>query len=75
VFSFALSPKSFFQTNTTACELLYTTIAESVEFLLSNKKNTETPKSKNNVLVDLYCGTGTIGLIISSLVPAITTLV
>jgi tRNA/tmRNA/rRNA uracil-C5-methylase (TrmA/RlmC/RlmD family) len=57
VFSFALSPKSFFQTNTTACELLYTTIAESVEGILSETKRPKDAIAKNNVLVDLYCGT------------------
>ena len=51
-FVFALSPQSFFQTNTRGCELLYSTVANILE------------KSEAQTLFDLYCGTGTIGQII-----------
>jgi 23S rRNA (uracil-5-)-methyltransferase RumA len=47
---FNISPFSFFQTNSKGTEVLYNEILR----LLS--------PSKNDVLLDLYCGTGTIGI-------------
>lgn len=63
VFDFALSPQSFFQTNTRGAELLYSTVANILQ------------ESQATTLFDLYCGTGTIGLIIGSLVPSISQVV
>ncbi|MBZ4663584.1 MAG: methyltransferase, TrmA family [Caloramator sp.] len=48
---FKISPFSFFQTNTLGAERLYSTVRE---FMSS---------SKDKVVFDLYCGTGTIGQI------------
>jgi 23S rRNA (uracil1939-C5)-methyltransferase len=48
--TFLISPLSFFQTNTEQTNILYDTIKE----LASIKENSK--------LLDLYCGTGTIGL-------------
>ncbi|USN57440.1 MAG: methyltransferase domain-containing protein [Candidatus Peribacteria bacterium] len=58
-FAFSLSPQSFFQTNTRGCELLYSTVANILQ------------ESQATTLYDLYCGTGTIGQIIGSLVPSV----
>lgn len=49
---FRLSADSFFQTSTQGAELLYATIREAVG-------------SGYNTLYDLYCGTGSIGLVLS----------
>lgn len=62
-FSFSLSAQSFFQTNTTGAELLFSTVAAILQ------------ESQAATLFDLYCGTGTIGLIIGSLVPSISQVV
>jgi 23S rRNA (uracil1939-C5)-methyltransferase len=51
--SFIISPQSFFQTNTEQMKVLYKQI------LLLSKPSSE------DVLIDLYCGTGTIGLYLS----------
>lgn len=53
---FKISPNSFFQTNTLQAENLYRTAAEFGEF------------SKNDNVLDLYCGTGSISIYISELV-------
>lgn len=50
-YSFLISPFSFFQTNTFATEKLYQTVLEFMEC-----KTTD-------IVLDLYCGTGTIGLV------------
>ena len=50
-YSFLISPFSFFQTNTFATEKLYQTALDMMEC-----KTTDT-------VLDLYCGTGTIGLV------------
>lgn len=49
---FRLSADSFFQTSTQGAELLYATIRDAVG-------------SGHNTLYDLYCGTGSIGLVLS----------
>jgi 23S rRNA (uracil-5-)-methyltransferase RumA len=51
---FNISPFSFFQTNSKGTELLYNEVLR----LLS--------PSKNDILLDLYCGTGTIGISVAS---------
>ena len=45
-----MSPFSFFQTNTKATEVLYNTIIELLQ------------PQKQDTLLDMYCGTGTIGI-------------
>ncbi len=67
-FSFTLSPQSFFQTNTTGAELLYNTVAQIIQDSMDSGDQKD---SGVKVLFDLYCGTGTIGQIIGSLVPSI----
>ncbi|HEY8690132.1 MAG TPA: 23S rRNA (uracil(1939)-C(5))-methyltransferase RlmD [Chitinophagaceae bacterium] len=52
-FKFKISPKSFFQTNTKQAEKLYE-VAKSFAAL-----------SGNEVVYDLYCGTGSIGIFLS----------
>jgi len=49
---FKISPFSFFQTNTKGAELLYSTVRSFIS-------------EKKNEIFDLYCGTGTIGQIVS----------
>lgn len=53
---FEIAPKSFFQTNSPGAEILYSTA-----FKLLNKR------SSGSTLLDLYAGTGTIGIIFGKL--------
>ncbi|MEO6133940.1 MAG: 23S rRNA (uracil(1939)-C(5))-methyltransferase RlmD [Ginsengibacter sp.] len=53
-FSFKISPKSFFQTNTQQAEALYKVVEDFADL-----KGEET-------VYDLYCGTGSIGIFLSS---------
>ncbi len=55
---FEISMKSFFQTNPKSAELLYKKV---VDYVLEDKS-----KVDNTVVMDLFCGTGTIGQIIAS---------
>jgi 23S rRNA (uracil-5-)-methyltransferase RumA len=55
---FEISMKSFFQTNPKCAEKLYDKV---VEYVLMDKE-----KVDNTVVMDLFCGTGTIGQIIAS---------
>ncbi|MEO6314904.1 MAG: 23S rRNA (uracil(1939)-C(5))-methyltransferase RlmD [Chitinophagaceae bacterium] len=52
-FKFKISPKSFFQTNTRQGEKLYTVTRDFAEL------------TGNEVVYDLYCGTGSIGIFVS----------
>ena len=62
--SFRVSPSSFFQVNHSATEGLYTTVGEWAGL------NPQTPESNQEVVVlDLCCGTGTIGQILSKAGP------
>ncbi|WP_299003027.1 23S rRNA (uracil(1939)-C(5))-methyltransferase RlmD [uncultured Tenacibaculum sp.] len=56
--NFEISMKSFFQTNPKSAEKLYTKV---VDYALENKEAVD-----NTVVMDLFCGTGTIGQIIAS---------
>ena len=58
-FNFSVAPFSFFQTNTKATEILYNTI---IELLRPNKQDT---------LLDMYCGTGAIGICLSPHVKSV----
>ena len=58
-FTFIISPKSFFQTNTAQAEALYTITRD-----FAGLTGTET-------LYDLYCGTGSIGIFCSALAKKI----
>ncbi|RWS04485.1 tRNA (uracil-5-)-methyltransferase A-like protein [Dinothrombium tinctorium] len=51
---FSISPFAFFQTNTAAAEVCYNTIADLARL------------SQNTILLDICCGTGTIGLYLAS---------
>jgi 23S rRNA (uracil-5-)-methyltransferase RumA len=55
---FEISMKSFFQTNPKCAEKLYQKV---VEYVLEDKT-----KVDNTVVMDLFCGTGTIGQIVAS---------
>jgi len=56
--NFEISMKSFFQTNPKSAEKLYTKV---VDYVLDDRV-----KVDNTVVMDLFCGTGTIGQIIAS---------
>jgi len=58
-FCFKISPKSFYQTNPIQTEVLYT---KAIEFANLNK---------DDVLCDLYCGIGTIGIFASKYVKKV----
>lgn len=49
-YKFKLSPTAFFQVNTKQCEILYSEIAKNID------------SNYNDVLFDLFCGAGTIGI-------------
>jgi 23S rRNA (uracil-5-)-methyltransferase RumA len=55
---FEISMKSFFQTNPKAAEKLYSKV---VEYVLEDQT-----KVDNTVVMDLFCGTGTIGQIVAA---------
>jgi len=57
---FRISPTSFFQTNTRAAEVLYTAIGDCC-----------TEGDSETILLDLCCGTGTIGLTLASRVKKV----
>ncbi|KAJ3272232.1 tRNA methyltransferase 2 [Terramyces sp. JEL0728] len=59
-FKFQISPTSFFQVNPTATELLYNKIRELG--LQAAAKAKENSPNAGAVLLDLCCGTGTIGI-------------
>jgi 23S rRNA (uracil1939-C5)-methyltransferase len=52
-FKFKIGPKSFFQTNTSQAERLYQLTREMAEL------------TGNEIVYDLYCGTGSIGIFVS----------
>ena len=56
--NFEISMKSFFQTNPKSAEKLYSKV---IEYALENKEAID-----NSVVMDLFCGTGTIGQILAS---------
>ena len=56
---FKISPKSFFQTNTLQGEKLYIITREFAEL------------TGNEIVYDLYCGTGSIGIFVSKLAKKI----
>ena len=58
-FEFKISPKSFFQTNTKQAEKLYT-VTRNFAGLTGNE-----------IVYDLYCGTGSIGIFVSKLAKKI----
>jgi 23S rRNA (uracil1939-C5)-methyltransferase len=58
-FKFKISPKSFFQTNTKQAERLYTITRAFAEL------------TGNEIVYDLYCGTGSIGIFVSPLAKKI----
>jgi 23S rRNA (uracil1939-C5)-methyltransferase len=51
---YRISPQSFFQTNTTGAELLFSTAASILGEI-------------DGPLIDIYCGTGTIGIALHTL--------
>jgi 23S rRNA (uracil1939-C5)-methyltransferase len=54
VLSFEIHPRAFFQPNTLQAEVLYAQVLE--------KTGLQTQESRGTRVLDLYCGTGTIGL-------------
>jgi 23S rRNA (uracil1939-C5)-methyltransferase len=58
-FEFIISPKSFFQTNTKQAEKLYSITRDFAQL------------TGNEVVYDLYCGTGSIGIFVSPLAKKI----
>ncbi len=55
---FEISMKSFFQTNPKSAERLYSKV---IEYALEDKSSID-----NSIVLDLFCGTGTIGQILAS---------
>ena len=53
-FNFKISPKSFFQTNTKQAERLYNVVKDFAAL------------NGNEIVYDLYCGTGSIGIFLSN---------
>ncbi|KAI9222489.1 S-adenosyl-L-methionine-dependent methyltransferase [Blastocladiella britannica] len=62
-FTFKISPTSFFQVNKPATEVLYGMVRD---WALGDGGNTSAKTEKRRVLLDLCCGTGTIGVCMSS---------
>lgn len=58
--SFEISMESFFQTNPKSAERLYT---KAIDYVVVNTK-------ENGVIMDLFCGTGTIGQLIAQRIKA-----
>ena len=58
-YTFKISPMSFYQVNPVQAEVLYNTAIEMADL------------SKNDILFDLYCGIGTIGIFASSYVKKV----
>jgi len=58
-YSFDIGPESFFQTNSEGAEILYQTVKD---FYLSSQK-----EESLGTILDLYAGTGTIGMIFSDI--------
>lgn len=58
-FNFKISPKSFFQTNTKQAEVLYNVVKDFAAL------------TGNEIVYDLYCGTGSIGIYLSRLAAKI----
>ena len=58
-FNFSVAPFSFFQTNTKATEVLYNTVIELLQ------------PDKCDTLLDMYCGTGAIGICLSPHVKSV----
>ncbi len=56
--NFEISMKSFFQTNPKSAEKLYSKV---IEYAFEKKETID-----NNIVLDLFCGTGTIGQILAS---------
>ena len=59
---FEISMESFFQTNPTCAELLY---AKALDYVFENNRD-----FKDKYIMDLFCGTGTIGQLISLRSPS-----
>jgi len=58
-YKFKISPNSFFQTNSYQVKILYDYIIKAADF------------NKEDIVYDLYCGTGTIAIYISSFVKKV----
>lgn len=58
--SFEISMESFFQTNPKSAERLYT---KAIDYVIENTK-------ENGIIMDLFCGTGTIGQLIAQRIQA-----
>ncbi|KAJ3410778.1 tRNA methyltransferase 2 [Chytridiales sp. JEL 0842] len=76
--NFRISPSAFFQINTPATEILYTKVREwcaldQIELpqASTDAETTETAEKPGVVLLDLCCGTGTIGLTMASKVKKV----
>ncbi len=64
-FSFNISPTAFFQTNPAQAEILYETVFDLLKAQLPDDQ------PMYSTVYDLYCGTGSIGIFISSLAAQI----
>ena len=64
-FKFRISPASFFQSNTITCDYLYKVIGDWVSKPGRPFADGKAPRKR--ILLDLCCGTGTIGIVLSGL--------
>jgi len=62
VLSFEIHPRAFFQPNTLQAELLYAQVLEHTGLLESGGREDGGQGENKTRILDLYCGTGTIGL-------------
>ena len=61
LFKFRISPLSFFQSNIGACQELYSLVSNWIQTPMKVKN----PSRKKKIILDLCCGTGTIGIALS----------
>lgn len=63
-----VSPNSFFQVNTETTHILYNQIKEMFKYMIDlNQSKNPTDKPRTNVLIDMYCGTGSIGICVADM--------
>lgn len=62
-----ISPLSFFQINTETTEILYLHIKKMFQYMIDQNNIKNPDQNRINVLIDMYCGTGSIGICIADM--------
>ncbi len=70
-YTFQISPTSFFQTNPSQAEKLYQVVHDFMEVILKERNAQTHSVDTFDNLFDLYAGTGSIGIFVSSLVKKV----